>query len=76
MRALALEGVLDGHHAGRVARPPRDREIVADVREEDDIHVLEAASAHQVCLGPELLFTDARPELDRARRVCLAPSAV
>ena len=30
---------------------------------------LKQPCAHQVCLGPELLFTDARPELDRAREL-------
>ena len=66
MRAFAVEGVLDGHHSGRVTRSPGDLEIIADVREEDDVHILETACTHQVCLGPEQLFTDARPELDRA----------
>ena len=73
VRALALERVLDRHHAGRVARPPRDAEIVADVREEDDVNALEVAVAHEVGLGPEQLLGHPRPELDRAREPGAAP---
>ena len=57
------------------AGAPRDAEIVADVSEQHDIDVLEVAVAHEVGLAADQLFGDARPELDRARRACRAPSA-
>ena len=69
VRALALEVVLDRHQAVSRAVAPRDAEVVADVREEDDVHVLEDARAHEVGLGPEQLLRHARPELERAGEV-------
>ena len=43
VRALALEAVLHRHEPGAVAVAPRHAEVVADVREERDVDVLEEA---------------------------------
>ena len=67
MRALAFERVLDRHEPVVGAITPVDAPVAADVREDDDVGVLEVAVAHVVGLGAEQLFGDARPQLDGAR---------
>ena len=49
--------------------PHGHAEIVADVREERDVDVLEEALAHEVRLGPDQLLGRARPDADRARQL-------
>src|SRR5687767_4022439 len=66
MRALALEQVFDRHEARVRARAPRDLEIVAHVREDHAIDVLEISRALDMRLPGELFFRDTRPKFDRA----------
>ena len=68
MRALALEHVLDRDQAVLIARARRNAEVVADVREQHDVDVLEHSGAHVVSLGAEQFFGDAGPEPDGALR--------
>ena len=49
--------------------PHDDAEVVADVREERDVDVLEEPVADEVRLGADQLFGDARPDPDRARQL-------
>ena len=46
--------------------PHDDAEVVADVREERDVDILEEPVAHEVRLGADQLFRGARPDADRA----------
>ena len=49
-----------------VAVAPRHVQVVADVREERDVDVLEQSGAHEVRLGADQLFGRAGPDADRA----------
>ena len=69
VRALALERVLDRDEPVPAPCAPGDAEIVADVREQHDVDVLEHAGAHEVRLAAEELFGDAGPELQRAGKL-------
>ena len=66
MRGLAAERVLDRDEAGAVAIAPGDAEVVADVREQRDVDVLEEPGADEVRLGADQLLGGARPDADRA----------
>src|SRR3990172_1709761 len=66
MSALALETVEHRHEARAAAIAPGDRQIVADVREERDVHVLEEAIADEVRLRTDEFLGDPRPDPDRA----------
>ena len=49
-------GELDRHEPGAVAVAPRHAEVVADVREERDVDVLEESGADEVRLGADELL--------------------
>ena len=69
VRGLAGEGELDGHEPGAVAIAPGHTEIVADVREERDVDILEEALTHEVRLGADQFLGRTRPDADRARQL-------
>ncbi len=69
MRGLAGERELDGDEARAIAVAPGHAKLVADVREERDVDVLEEARAHEVGLGADELFGGARPDPNRARQL-------
>ena len=69
VRALALEQVLDRHHAVAPALAPARGHVAADVRVEDDVDIVEEARLDVVGLGPELLLGDARPDDEGAGQV-------
>ena len=73
VRGLALEGVLDRHQAGAAAVAPRHAEVVADVREQADVDVLEHAVAHEPRLGADQLLGDAGPQHRACPAACRAP---
>jgi hypothetical protein len=69
MRALTLERVLDRDDARPGAVSPRHVEVVADVREEADIDVLEDTGAHEIRFAAAELLRHSRPELQRSRQM-------
>jgi hypothetical protein len=62
MRGLPFERVLDRDEAGAGARTPGDAEVVADVGEQRDVHVLEVPGADEVRLGGDQLLGRAGPQ--------------
>ena len=69
VRRLAFEGVFDRDQAGAALLAPRHAEVVADVREQVDVDVLEHAVAHEPRLRRHELLGDARPQHERARQL-------
>ena len=70
MRAFALKRCTPPRPGRFVPRGAgRHAEIVGDVREEDDVDVLENAGAHEVRLGAEQFLGDAGPQFDGAGEV-------
>ena len=66
---LAFEGVLDRHQAGAASLAPRHAKVVADVREQVDVDVLEHPVTHEPGLRGDELLRHSRPEHDRARQL-------
>jgi hypothetical protein len=71
VRALALEAVLDRDEAVLCAIAPADAKIVANVRENRDVDVLEQPGTHEVRLRADELFRNARPQHQRALEALL-----
>ena len=69
VRRLAGERELDRHEPSAIAVAPGHAEVVADVREERDVDVLEEAVAHEVGLRADQLFGGPRPDPDGARQL-------
>ena len=69
MRGLARERELDRDEARALAVAPGHAEIVADVREERDVDILEESAADEVGLGADQFLRGARPDPNRARQL-------
>src|SRR5205823_3564357 len=65
MRRQALEAKLGRQQRALTARAPRNTEVVANMREENDVDILEHAGPNEKSLPGELLLGDARPEHQR-----------
>ena len=70
---LAFEGVLDRHQAVAAAGAPRHVEVVADVREERDVDVLEHAVAHEPRLAGHAALRPRRARASACRAASRAP---
>src|SRR5439155_6435002 len=71
VRAFTFEAVLDRHEAILRAVAPRDAEVLADVREDRDVDVLEEAGTDVVRLRADELFGDPGPQHQRALQMLL-----
>src|SRR5205809_7685458 len=69
MRRFATKRVLDGDKSAAVGWPVADIEIVTNMNEETDVHILEVTISNKVSLRPEKLFSDSGPEHQRAGKL-------
>ena len=69
VRRLALEGVLHRHEPVAAGVAPRDIQVVADVREQVHVHVLEHPIANEPRLRRHQFLGHTRPEHQRARQL-------
>src|SRR5665213_329941 len=69
VRGLSLKIELHRDEAALRSLPPRSSEIVAHMREENYINILEHACAHEVRLASQQLFGHSGPDLDRTGKM-------